>query len=135
MTLVDEFVWGEYELEKKHPRRNTKKRRQTHARESWIQQPPTPYHHGHHGEESREKSKREHSPHQGGRSKPLSSPTRAGGIDLQVLPTGCAMLAKRLATHATTPIGNVQLGKKVKTTQNLRGHHQSVGPAKKKSSK
>jgi len=45
--------------------------------------------------------------------------SNGGRVDLQVLPTACAMLAKGLAKLETTPIGNVQLGKKVAIT-----HHQ-----------
>jgi len=41
------------------------------------------------------------------------------------------MLAKGLAELATTPIGNVQLGKNVGTTHHQGRHHQSVGHAKK----
>jgi len=98
MKVVDAFVWGEYEVEKiaaKEEHQEKKANSRARVVETATSPPRTPNSTppwasrvGKLG-----KGKREQSPDRGRRSTPPSSPT-GEGVDLQVLPTECAIIAK-----------------------------------------
>jgi len=98
------------------------------------QRTPTQHHQGHHGKESQENG-RENSQQIRAEGQYHLRLQREGQVDLEVLPKECGMLAGGLARLAITPIGNVQLGKKVATTHHQGRHHQSAGLPRKEIAK